>query len=181
LYLDAERDSGYIRDQNVFGDDISSEDTMSVLVRYGSGVVMNYSLIAYAPWEGFRVSVTGDKGRIELDVVHGTQNMADQGEQNAAPCNGNREVLRVMPIFEKPYEIPIPKAEGGHGGGDPILLEHLFLPEPPNDPFGRAAGFEDGLNSIMVGIAANQSMASGLPVDCGSLFPAEPVEAVVAK
>lgn len=34
MYLDAEKDSGYIRDRSVFGDDISIEDTMAVLVRY---------------------------------------------------------------------------------------------------------------------------------------------------
>ena len=37
LYLDAEEESGYLRDQNVFGEGISIEDTMVVIARYRSG------------------------------------------------------------------------------------------------------------------------------------------------
>ena len=68
LYLDAEKDDGYLRDQSVFGDGISIEDTMAVLVRYANGAMMSYSLVAYSPWEGFRVSLTGTKGRLEVEV-----------------------------------------------------------------------------------------------------------------
>ncbi|PYH97198.1 NAD(P)-binding protein [Aspergillus ellipticus CBS 707.79] len=59
LYADAEEEDGYFRDQSVFGDGISIEATMGVLVRYRSGAVLTYSLTAYAPWEGFRVNFTG--------------------------------------------------------------------------------------------------------------------------
>ena len=34
LYLDAEKETGYIRDRNVFGEPISAEDTMAVTARY---------------------------------------------------------------------------------------------------------------------------------------------------
>jgi len=172
LYYDAEKDSGYIRDQNVFGKGITSEDTMAVMVRYQSGVVMNYSLIAYAPWEGFRVAITGDKGRIELSVKHGSHIIAGQGDEELAADQekGLEQTLRVLPMFGVPYEVTIPTVHGGHGGGDPILLEHLLLPVPPADPFGRAAGFQDGLNSMMVGVSANHSIATGQPVNCATLF-----------
>ena len=66
LYLDAEDETGYLRDRNVFGDDITIEDTMAVVARYDSGVVLSYCLVAYAPWEGLRLTITGDRGRIEL-------------------------------------------------------------------------------------------------------------------
>ena len=46
LYLDAEGDSGYVRDRNVFGDNISAEDTMSVTARYRNGALLTYSLLA---------------------------------------------------------------------------------------------------------------------------------------
>ena len=58
LYLDAEADDGYRRDRNVFGDGISIEDTVALTARYDSGAVLSYSLVAYAPWEGLRVSIT---------------------------------------------------------------------------------------------------------------------------
>jgi hypothetical protein len=52
LYVDNEQYDGYIRDSNVFGDDIAIEDDMSVLVRYQNDVIMTYHLTAYSPWEG---------------------------------------------------------------------------------------------------------------------------------
>src|SRR5690606_1472806 len=55
----AERESGYIRDRNVFGSHVDIEDTISLTVRYRNGVILSYSLIAYSPWEGFRAAVTG--------------------------------------------------------------------------------------------------------------------------
>ena len=42
LYLKAEKDDGYIRDQSVFGDGINIEDTMNVLVKYENGAQMSY-------------------------------------------------------------------------------------------------------------------------------------------
>jgi len=51
----------------------------------------------------------------------------------------------------------------GHGGGDKRLLDNIFL-GVKNDPLGHAAGYVDGAMSILTGIAANQSMSTGLPV-----------------
>ena len=62
-------DSGYLRDRNVFGDNVTIEDTMSITARYRNQVILTYSLIAYSPWEGYRVAITGDKGRLELEVI----------------------------------------------------------------------------------------------------------------
>ena len=61
LYLEAEKYDGYRRDQNVFGDGVSIEDTMSLLVKYRTGVVLNYSLNAYLPREGFSVAFNGTR------------------------------------------------------------------------------------------------------------------------
>jgi len=170
LYLEAEKDSGYIRDRNVFNPDITAEDTMAVTARYRNGVLFNYSLIAYCPWEGFRVSVTGDKGRIELYDKHGAHILPDPSGAKPAPEPGFKEELRVFPMFGEPYEVEIPKAEGGHGGGDPILLEQLFSPHPPADPYNRAASHLDGAASILMGISANESIRTGEPVNCDDLL-----------
>ena len=60
-----------------------------------------------------------------------------------------------------------PVAEGGHGGGDMVMLEQLFAPVPPPDPFNRAASHIDGAASILMGIAANQSIATRTTGSCG--------------
>ena len=74
----------------------------------------------------------------------------------------------VYPMFGEPYEVPLESGEGGHGGGDPVLLNDIFgIPEP--DPLNRAASHVDGAMSILTGIAANKSLATGMPVNIKDL------------
>ena len=168
LYLDAEKDDGYIRDQSVFSDGISIEDTAAVLVRYDSGALMTYSLNAYQPWEGFRLSLTGSKGRIELLAVENSY-ISASGKREVEG-SANNSYLKVSPHFEKPYIVDIPKTQGGHGGGDPELLKDIFSVRPPKDIYNRSANHIDGSWSILTGIAANKSIQTGLPVNIDNLI-----------
>lgn len=167
LYLNAEEDSGYVRDRSVFADDISIEDTMGVLVKYKNGAIMTYSLNAYMPWEGFCVNINGTKGRIELKVVERSYVSAGGDKDNEGALKN--KTLEVHPMFGKPYEVEIEEKEGGHGGGDPILLNDLFG-VPEEDPFNRAAGHVDGAMSILTGVAANKSIASGREIRINDLL-----------
>lgn len=174
LYLQAEADSGYLRDRNVFGDNITAEDTMSLIARYRNGVQLSYSLVAYSPWEGFRVSITGTKGRLEADDVEGGIVFVAGKEETITTqqtaLNRYLKQLRVFPMWDTPYEIPMPEAAGGHGGGDERLLQDIFLPVPPADPYHRSATHIDGAASILMGIAANLSIESGHPINIGELM-----------
>ena len=167
LYLDAEADSGYIRDRSVFGDDISIEDTMAVLVRYKNRAVMTYSLNSYMPWEGFNVMFNGSKGRIEYHAVERPYINAGGDKKNEGATRSYE--IKVYPIIGEPYLVPIVKVEGGHGGGDPVMLKDLFHPGTQPDPFKRAADHVDGIKSILTGVAANKSIASGMPVNIATL------------
>jgi len=160
MYLDAEADSGYIRDRSVFADDISIEDTMGVMVKYNTNAILTYSLNSYMPWEGFCVNFNGSKGRIEYKVVEKSYINAG-GDRNDEGALKKREIM-VYPMFDAPYEVAVKMAEGSHGGGDAVMLEDIFG-NPPTDRFKRAAGVEDGIMSIMTGICANKAIASGLP------------------
>ncbi len=166
LYLDAEKEDGYIRDQSVFGDGISIEDTMGVMVRYNNNAIMTYSLNAYMPWEGLRVAFNGSKGRIQLSVVESTyvNGGGDVSEEGAV----KKKSITVFPMFNAPYAVDIEEGKGGHGGGDPVLLNDLFG-APEKDPYHRAASHVDGAMSILTGIAANQSIKTGMPVQVKDL------------
>jgi hypothetical protein len=59
---------------------------------------------------------------------------------------------------------------GGHGGGDRVMLEQIFHPNPPEDPFHRAASHMEGASSILMGIAANKSIAAGQAVEVDELL-----------
>lgn len=158
LYLNAEHEDGYHRDQSVFGDGISIEDTMNLLVRYRNGAVMTYSLTAYSPWEGLRVSFNGTRGRLEMEVVENSY-VNSGGDQSLEGCLERRTIL-LRPLFEAPREVEIEESKGAHGGGDNVLLQDLFG-EPVSDEYMRAASHIDGAASILTGIAANKSIATG--------------------
>ncbi|MCA0457810.1 MAG: Gfo/Idh/MocA family oxidoreductase [Chloroflexi bacterium] len=170
LYLNAEPETGYLRDRNVFGEPITIEDTMNVTVRYQNGVLLSYCLIAYCPWEGLRVAITGTKGRAELDIVENINHLQGDGAAKESKGAFKAATLRVFPMFGEPYEIELPQGEGGHGGADPVMLEQIFAPNPPYDPYHRAASHIDGAASILVGISGNLAMQSGKLINVDELF-----------
>ncbi len=170
MYLEAESEDGYQRDQSVFGDNISIEDDMAVLVRYRNQATLSYHLTAYSPWEGYRVMFNGTGGRIEMFVnenpyVSGAKddfNMPElRGYEPAKSDDAIRIVLR--PLWKQPLRIDVEAGLGGHGGGDVRLLQDLFG-KPRKDPLRTAADHQDGAMSIMTGICANRSFETGLPV-----------------
>lgn len=168
LYLEAEHEDGYLRDQSVFGSGINIEDTMNLLVRYQNGVQMTYSLTAYAPWEGFRIVFNGTKGRMELTEIENSY--VNTGGGTSGEGESASVELLVRPLWEKPYEVKPEAGVGSHGGGDVVMLEDIFGDGQQDDPYKRAATHIDGALSILTGIAANQSFATGLPVQIADLI-----------
>ncbi|MGO4345675.1 Gfo/Idh/MocA family protein [Paenibacillus sp. MCAF9] len=166
MYLDAEHEDGYRRDQSVFGDGINIEDTMGVLVRYKNNAILTYSLNAYLPWEGYRIAFNGTKGRIEMNIVE--QSYVNSGGEKSDEGALKEQSIKVFPMFAAPYEVEVEEGVGGHGGGDPVLLNDLFG-TPVEDPFHRAANHIDGARSILTGIAANRSIQTGLAVQIDEL------------
>jgi len=166
MYLDAEHEDGYRRDQSVFGDGINIEDTMGVLVRYKNNAILTYSLNAYLPWEGYRIAFNGTKGRIEMNIVE--QSYVNSGGEKSEEGALKEQTIKVFPMFAAPYEVEVEEGIGGHGGGDPVLLNDLFG-TPVEDPFQRAANHIDGARSILTGIAANRSIQTGLAVQIDDL------------
>jgi len=161
IYLDAEEDSGYIRDRSVFSDDISIEDTMAVMVRYQNNVMLTYSLNAYMPWEGYNIVFNGSKGRLEAQTIESPYINSGGDKTAEGALIGTKLLFR--PMFGLPEEISFEKGKGSHGGGDAVMLNDIFG-EPADYPFKRAASHIDGAYSILTGIAANKSIASGLPI-----------------
>jgi predicted dehydrogenase len=184
LYLEAEREDGYLRDRDVFSPGITIEDNAAVLVTYGSGAFLTYSLNAHSPWEGYRVSVNGDAGRVELEVVErGHVRSVSDGGINGRPAvdpmmsvedpesrvdvRPVSERLVVQRHWEPAYTVPIVCGPGGHGGGDARLLNAVFRRDVAPDPLGQQAGYIDGLRSVVTGLAANKSIATGRVVNVG--------------
>ena len=168
LYLDCEKDDGYFRDRCVFSDQVNIWDTMSVAVRYRCGALMSYSLMAYAPYEGYRIAFTGTKGRLEHVACEDTY-MSGDGTVPGELKRGNTTIT-LIPAFGAPRRIEVHTGKGGHGRGDDPLLADVFDPDAPPDPLGRKADHRDGTRSILVGIAACHSIDSGKAVSFRELL-----------
>lgn len=84
--------------------------------------------------------------------------------------------ITLIPEFERPREIEPRMGSGGHGGGDPELLRDLFATERTTDPLRRHANQVDGVYSILVGVAAAQSIDSGGPIQIEELIGEAPLE-----
>lgn len=167
LYLDQERHDGYWRDRCVFRPEIDIEDTMSAIVSYDTGALLTYSLNAFNAWEGYTVTFNGTKGRIEHSIVESVYVNGTESMQGGIVPDGVK--IRIVPLRGAGYDLEPWSAEGDHGGGDRLMLEDIFLPEPAPDKYLRAADERAGAGSILVGIAANHSLETGAQVKIADL------------
>ncbi|CAK7243237.1 MAG: hypothetical protein STHCBS139747_004750 [Sporothrix thermara] len=174
LYLDAEHEDGYIRDRNCFADGITIEDTLSMVITYKNRATMTYNTYAFAPWEGYRCVFNGSRGRLEINVFETGYSAAGDPIPTASASGRVTEQQReyvqggvdeakivVYPLFAAPYAVDVVKGEGGHGGGDPVLLRDVLVGGSDDDEFHRAAFIRDGGNAVLVGVGANMSMQTG--------------------
>ena len=146
LYVGPEDVDGYHRDGCVFREDVDIYDTMSAAVKYSNGVNMSYSLNAFMPYEGYRLAFNGEKGRLDVRDY----------ERQPWPVTEDTEIF-LTHSFGKREHIALPKAEGGHGGGDKRLHDLIFrkadAPVHMRLPDSRA-----GAMSCLTGIAARKSV-----------------------
>lgn len=169
LYLDQEHHDGYFRDQCVFNPRIDIEDTMNVIVRYDNQVTLSYSLNAFNSWEGYHIAFNGTKGRIEHKIVETVYVNGDGGVQGGVAQGGT--TTRLIPLRGAATDLTPRTGKGGHGGGDRVMLDELFLPSAPTDPLMRASDERGGAASVLVGAAANTCFATGQSVNLDELAP----------
>lgn len=167
LYLDNEKYDGYFRDRCVFRPEIDIEDTMNVIVTYGTGATLSYSLNAFNSWEGYQIAFNGTKGRIEHSIVEKIYVSGTDTVQGGIEKGGVR--TRVIPLRGPAEEVEPWTGTGGHGGGDNVLLDDIFLPNPPADKYQRNSDERGGAESILIGVAANRCFETGQPVNISDL------------
>jgi predicted dehydrogenase len=163
LYVDAERHDGYLRDGCVWDERIDIFDKMGAAIRYANGVQVSYSCTTYSPYEGYRIAFNGTRGRLEA-WIH---------ERQPWPLEHYDE-LRVTDNFGQTELIRIPQGEGGHAGGDTLLLDRVFKDRRGADPLGLAAGLRDGAMAVLIGIAARRSVDERRPVQVAELTSLRP-------
>jgi hypothetical protein len=120
---------------------------------------MSYSLNAAAAYEGMRIAVNGSKGRLEA-VYPFTGFQKSDGSS-----------IKIFDLANNLTEYKIAELEGAHGGSDDLLLEDIFGKNAGRaDPLNRAADMTAGVNSLMIGAAANISIKQGIIADIDELL-----------
>ncbi len=182
LYVANEKYDGYIRDNCLFRNEIDIYDKMAVQIKYANNVQVSYSLTTYSPYEGWRIAFNGIDGRIDSwqDIPWRSDERVNQAELHAKEmsqdkekaANDYREIM-VMKNWQDYDLVKVPKSAGGHGGGDKKLQDMIFKNPDMPDPLKHAAGTRDGAMSILIGIAARNSIESGKPVRISDLTDIE--------
>lgn len=162
LYVNNEKHDGYLRDGCVWKEDINIYDKMAATIKYMNGVQVSYSLTTYSPYEGYRIAFNGTQGRLEAWIQ----------ESNPTEKRDYDELM-LSKNFGKIEYIKIPHGTSGHGGGDRLLKDKIFLPNVA-DPLRQSAGTRDGALSVLVGVAARKSTKSGQPVKIADLTSIKP-------
>lgn len=173
IYVNNEHHDKYYRDACLFRNEIDIYDKMSAQILYANGVVANYSLSTYSPYEGWQIAFNGMDGRIETweDIPYLQKLPEDQSKKHAVEMSNAddaiprevREII-VMDNFADKYEIfTTPKIKGGHGGGDIRMQRRIFVDKNDN-PHNIMAGTREGAMSILIGVAARKSIELKRPV-----------------
>jgi predicted dehydrogenase len=169
LYVANEQYDGYLRDGCVFKDDINIFDQMAVQIKYANKVQASYSLTAFAPYEGYRIAFNGTKGKLDAWIKEKQPWEEPAFDEIEITSNfGKREIFKIA------------NNEAGHGGGDARLRKQIFNNDG-TDQFKQAAGSRDGALSILTGIAARNSIDSGMPVKISKLTNLQPAAVKVLK
>ena len=158
------RVDGYYPDRCIFDSDIDTWDTFSLTVLYSGGTMMSYSLNASLPYEGYRLAISGTEGRLETEVVHA------EGSRLPFPVKPGPQDIRYFPLFDALQTINVINKGGGHGGGDPLILRDLFVGADKNETIKRTAGSQDGAMSVLLGVAARESLKSGKSIKIADLL-----------
>jgi hypothetical protein len=144
---------------------------MNVLVGYDNGASLAYSLNAFNAWEGYTIAFNGTLGRIEHTIVESTYVNGTDTVQGGIATDG--VTTRLIPLRGAPRTLTPWASTGDHGGGDDVMLGEIFLPATTKpDPYRRASDERGGAAAILVGLAANQSIATGQPVRIAELLTA---------
>jgi len=125
-----------------------------------------------------RVEVIGTKGRLEHKMEEAVMLGPDVKTPSGSTLKGDGTYIRVYPLRKPAYQVPVRASEGGHGGGDEVMLADLFAPDRPADPCLRAADERSGAYSILTGIAANHCFVTGQTTKIADLCPTSVVPTI---
>ncbi len=152
----------YTPDLCVYSPEIDIVDHACVGITYKNGVHANYTMCAHSSVESMKIEIEGTVARLEYEIIYST---APDVKKSDGEVSTHQQHLRVIE-FNKPIEeIEIPPVKGSHGGADLLMCKDLFGGEKSD----AKATLEDGLQAVLVGIAANESIKTGKAINIAEL------------
>jgi hypothetical protein len=149
----------------IYDSEIDVEDHYGAVIKFDGGAILNYSLNASLPYEGYRLSVNGLNGRLETTSV-------EYREGFQPPPGIVNRAIHVMELFGSTATIQPMTLKGSHSGADPMMRDELILGPDPSG-VRRLAPLADGALAVLVGIAMRDSIATGKPVRIADLLGPE--------
>jgi predicted dehydrogenase len=147
--------TGYRPDMCIFDSEIDIEDTYVCTVKYDRGALLSYSVNFSVPFEGYRLAINGTKGRIETQEFHASSRI---------PFEVPEQTVEYFPLFGSKEIIHVVFNQGGHGGGDPLIQEDLFMGPDPRRSYEILSGSKAGANSVLIGEAVWRSVKENKPI-----------------
>ncbi len=137
-------------------------DNAFVNVIYDNGVRANFNLCMFAPMFYEEVVLCGDEGRLKAfenqDFIPGERPKTHL----EVMCGADKSSRQMTPAYLSFIE------ESGHNGG--TFYEHVNFIDGIEGKKTNAAKAIEGFWSIVIGVAAEESVKSGLPVDTHELL-----------
>ena len=157
----------YTPDQCVFDAEADIEDFFNIFVMYEGNIPMSYTLFACANYEGEDFVVEGTEGRLEM-TRHAFRKPASRGGDALTLRKENSlKIYRFGNPEPECYDAEDDIKDSDHGGCDELIYRDLFA----NGRSEMLATLEDGIFAVLIGAAANVSMASnGSRVDINDIF-----------
>ncbi|WP_100406932.1 Gfo/Idh/MocA family protein [Bacillus solitudinis] len=128
-------------------------DNAFVTVLYDNGIRANFNLCMFSPLFYEELVICGDEGRLKASE-----------NEDFLPTKRPRNHLEILRGEGKPSRIttpcyPIHIEESGHGGG--TYYEHVYFVDNIEGTSTSTASVEEGFWSVVVGIAAEESLKQG--------------------
>ena len=141
-------------DESLYEAESDVPDHQSVILEFDNGILSNFTACHIQPRNTRRMRVFASNGALEGDI-------------------GRNKILMDIPFEDRDgfttQEIDITHDQSdGHHGGDSVINE-AFWGAADGKPVEIRAGLKEGIEAVLVGLAAEESKKTGLPVEVGPM------------
>lgn len=142
-----------IDDDSLYDAASDAPDHQLVTIEFDNGILSTFTVCLAQPHNNRRLRIYGANGALEGDIDRALIAVEKPGDDGSASTR---------------REYAITGGEGGHHGADAVIGE-VFWRGALGEPTTIKAGIREGIEAVLVGLAAEESKRTGLPVDVRTL------------